>query len=73
VTDRNLLGLGIAGTVIAAVCCFTPIVVVLFGAIGLAGWVAGLDSVLMAALVGFAALTVYALIRKSQAAAGRAE
>jgi mercuric ion transport protein len=73
VTDRNLLGLGIAGTVIAAVCCFTPIVVVLFGAIGLAGWVAGLDSVLMAALVGFAALTVYALVRKSQAAAGRAE
>ena len=72
-TDRNLLGLGIAGTVIAAVCCFTPIVVVLFGAIGLAGWVAGLDSVLMAALVGFAALTVYALVRKSQAAAGRAE
>ena len=72
-TDRNLLGWGIAGTLIAAVCCFTPILVVLLGAIGLSAWVAGLDSVLMAALVGCAALTVYALMRKSRAAAERAE
>jgi len=34
-TDRNLLGRGIAGTLIAAICCFTPILVVLLGAIGL--------------------------------------
>jgi mercuric ion transport protein len=66
-TDRNLLGLGIAGTAIAAVCCFTPVLVVMLGAIGVAGWVARVDSVLIAALVGFAALTVYALVRKSRA------
>ena len=72
-TDRNLLGRGIAGTLIAAICCFTPTLVVLLGAIGLSAWLAGLDSVLMAALVGCAALTVYALMRKSRAAAERAE
>ena len=72
-TDRSLLGLGIAGILIAAVCCFTPILAVLLGAIGLSAWVAGLDSVLIAALAGCAALTVYALIRKGRAAVERAE
>jgi mercuric ion transport protein len=71
--ERKLLGWSVAGTLIAAVCCFTPILVVLLGAIGLSAWLAGLDYVLLAALVGFAALTVYALGRKSRAAAERAE
>ena len=72
-TDRKLLGLGIAGTLIAALCCFTPVLVVILGAIGLSAWVAGLDNLLFAALVGCAALTIYALIRKSRAAAESAE
>ena len=72
-TDRKLLSLGIAGTLIAALCCFTPVLVVILGAIGLSAWVAGLDNLLFAALVGFAALTIYALFRKSRAAAERAE
>ena len=59
-TDRKLLSLGIAGTLIAALCCFTPVLVVILGAIGLSAWVAGLDNLLFAALVGFAALTIYA-------------
>ena len=72
-TDRKLLGLGIGGTLIAALCCFTPILAGVLGAIGLSAWVAGLDYILIAALVGFAALTVHALIRTSRAAAQRAE
>ena len=72
-TDRNLLGWGFAGSLIAAICWFTPILVVLLGAIGLSARVTGLDSVLPAALAGCAALTVYALMRKSRAAAERAE
>ena len=72
-TDRKLLSLGIAGTLIAALCCFTPVLVVILGAIGLSAWVTGLDNLLFAALVGFAALTIYALFRKSRAAAERAE
>lgn len=38
-TDGKLLSVGIIGTVIAALCCFTPILVILFGAIGLSALV----------------------------------
>ena len=34
-SDRKLIGTGVVGTVIAALCCFTPILVVLLGAVGL--------------------------------------
>lgn len=61
--DRNLLGTGIIGTAIAAVCCFTPALVVLLGALGLSAWLGWLDYVLLPALALFAGLTVYALIR----------
>ena len=33
-TDKKLLRTGIIGTVIAALCCFTPILVVVLGAVG---------------------------------------
>ncbi|WP_312226486.1 mercury resistance system transport protein MerF, partial [Stutzerimonas nitrititolerans] len=48
-------------SVVAAVCCFTPVLVVLFGAIGLSAWVGYLDYVLFPALGAFIALTLYAL------------
>jgi len=35
-SDNKLLGIGIVGTVIAALCCFTPVLVILLGAVGLA-------------------------------------
>jgi len=59
----TLLKTGIIGTAIAALCCFTPLLVILFGAVGLAAWVGQLDAVLMPALGVFALLTVYALMR----------
>jgi len=62
----TLLKTGIVGTAIAALCCFTPLLVVIFGAIGLAAWTGYLDAVLMPALVFFLALTVYALLRKER-------
>ena len=40
-SDRRLLTIGIIGTAIAALCCFTPVLVVLFGFVGLSaalGW-----------------------------------
>lgn len=64
VEDRKLLGIGIFGTVIAALCCFTPILVVLLGAVGLSALVGWLDYVLVPATIGFAALTVYAVWRR---------
>ena len=60
----RLLRVGIVGTVIAALCCFTPILVVLLGAVGLAALTGYLDYVLFPALAFFIGLTVYALYRR---------
>ncbi len=62
----TLLKTGIIGTTIAALCCFTPLLVLLFGAIGLASWIGHLDAVLMPALLFFLALTIYAYLKKSR-------
>lgn len=66
--DR-LLKVGVAGTLIAALCCFTPVLLLLLGAVGLAALAGYLDYVLLPALAIFAGLTVYALWRRRQAAA----
>lgn len=65
--DR-LLVTGIVGTVIAALCCFTPLLVVLLGAVGLSAALGWLDYVLLPALAGFAGLTVYAAARRRRRA-----
>lgn len=62
--DRTLLGAGLVGTAIAALCCFTPVLVVLAGVLGLSALVGYLDYVLLPALVFFIGLTVYAVIRR---------
>jgi mercuric ion transport protein len=55
------------GSVVAAVCCFTPALVVLLGAVGLSAWLAWQDFVLLPALVFFLGLTAFALIRMQRA------
>ncbi|RMD63751.1 MAG: mercury resistance system transport protein MerF [Alphaproteobacteria bacterium] len=62
-----MLRTGIIGTAVAAVCCFTPLLVVLFGAVGLSAWLGWADYVLFPALVFFILLTVYALYRRRKA------
>ncbi len=64
---NNLLKIGVVGTVIAALCCFTPVLVILFGTIGLSAMVGYLDYVLFPALGFFLALTIYALWRRQSA------
>ncbi|MDP6566858.1 MAG: mercury resistance system transport protein MerF [Alphaproteobacteria bacterium] len=63
-TNGTLLKIGVVGTVIAAVCCFTPVLVILFGAIGLSAAVGVLDYVLLPLLLIFLATTVYALWKR---------
>lgn len=55
------------GAVVAALCCFTPVLVALLTAVGLSAFVGWLDYVLLPALAIFAALTVYALLRQRRA------
>jgi mercuric ion transport protein len=62
-SDKGLLCIGAAGSVVAAICCFTPALVVLLGAVGLSAWLAWLDYVLLPALVFFLGLIGFALMR----------
>ena len=64
--DRKLLGTGIVGAVIAALCCFTPLLVVLLGAVGLSAMLGWLDYVLFPALAFFIGLTIYAVYRRQK-------
>jgi mercuric ion transport protein len=64
--SSTLLKTGITGTVISALCCFTAVLVILFGTVGLAGWVGYLDYVLMPSLLFFLALTIFALSKKDK-------
>jgi len=62
--NKKLLTTGVIGTAIAALCCFTPVLVVLFGVVGLSAAVGYLDYVLFPALFIFSGITVYALWRQ---------
>lgn len=57
----SLKRFGVAGTIIVALCCFTPVLIVLFGVVGLSWLVGYLDYVLFPALIVFVGITVYAV------------
>lgn len=65
--DRRLLRKGIIGSVVMAVFCFTPVLVILLGAVGLSAALGWLDYVLYPALALFIGITIYALIRRRRA------
>lgn len=67
--DAAAIKTGIVGSVVAAICCFTPALVLLLGVAGLSAWLVWLDFVLFPALGFFLALTAYGLWRRRQAAA----
>lgn len=64
--DKSVLRLGVVGALIAAVCCFTPLLVALLATVGLSALVGWLDFVLLPALAIFAALAVYGGVRVSR-------
>jgi len=57
--DDKLLKGGIAGSLVAAVCCFTPLLVLAFVGAGLSSYIGGIDYVVFPIL--FASLGVVAL------------
>lgn len=67
--DATILKTGIIGSVIAAICCATPILVIGLGAVGLSAWLGWVDYVLVPALVLFLAIAAYGFWRRQQAAA----
>jgi mercuric ion transport protein len=66
--DRKILATGLTGSVIAAICCFTPVLVIGLGAVGLSAWLGWIDYVLFPALALFLGLTAYGLWLRRQAA-----
>lgn len=66
---KPLLKIGVSGSVVVALCCFTPVLVILLGVFGLSAWVGYLDYVLFPALGAFIALTLYAQHKKRKAEA----
>ncbi len=59
--DDKLLRAGLIGSFIAAICCFTPILVIAFVGAGLGGLVGGLDYFLFPMLFGSLGLVAQAL------------
>jgi mercuric ion transport protein len=63
-SDRTLITTGVVGGLIAAICCATPLLAVVFGAVGLTAWLAKADYVLIPALVVCLALIGFGLYRR---------
>jgi mercuric ion transport protein len=62
--DRSLIATGGIAAVLAAICCATPILAILFGAIGLTAWVAHADYIVVAVLLLGIALVGLGLYRR---------
>ena len=62
-SERKLLGIGIAGSLVLGVCCFTPALAFALGALGLSAALGWLDLVLLPALGTFIGITAYAAVR----------
>jgi len=63
-SPRRLVITGLIGAGIAALCCFTPILVGLLAVLGLGALTGYLDYVLLPALAFFLCLLVYGLIKQ---------
>lgn len=68
--SKTLLRVGLVGTVLAALCCFTPILVVLLAAAGVSALTGYLDYVLLPALALFVALTIFTVWRQRKVTGG---
>jgi mercuric ion transport protein len=71
--DQNtkLIGAGAAGAVVSLLCCVTPMLAVLLGALGLTAFVAKLDYVLLPVFVASVALVIFALVRRRRSCAAK--
>ena len=66
--NAQLLKTGLMGSIIAALCCFTPVLAVLLGAVGLGWFIGYLDYVLVPVMVIFLGLVGYAVWRNAKKA-----
>ena len=62
--ERTLIATGAIGAALAAICCATPLLVVVLGAVGLTGWLTKADYVVMPALILCLGLIGFGLYRR---------
>jgi mercuric ion transport protein len=62
----NLLKVGLVGSIVTAICCFTPFLVIVFGLAGLSLFLVYLDIILLPLLAIFLGTTIFALRKKSK-------
>lgn len=63
--SNKLLTKGVLGALIAAVCCFTPLLVIGFTAAGLSALVGGIDYVVFPVMFASLGVVAYALYQRS--------
>jgi mercuric ion transport protein len=63
---NRVLAAGLAGSVITALCCFTPVLVMVLSLLGLGAVTGYLDYVLLPGLVAFLGLTLYGLSQQKR-------
>ncbi|MCR5857428.1 mercury resistance system transport protein MerF [Mesorhizobium sp. J428] len=66
--DATILRTGIIGSVIAGVCCATPVVVIALGALGMTALIGWVDYVVIPALALFLSIAAYGLWRRQRLA-----
>jgi mercuric ion transport protein len=71
--DQNtkLIGMGAAGAALSMLCCVTPVLAILLGALGLTAFVAKLDYVIIPVFVTSVALVIFALVRRRRSCAAK--
>ncbi len=69
---KKMVYVGIAGSILAALCCFTPVLILLLGAAGLSAWLGWIDYLLLPALVVFLGVVAWGAWRWRRMAACRA-
>jgi mercuric ion transport protein len=62
-SSNRLIWTGVAGAAVAAICCFTPALVVVLGGIGLSAWLAWADKLVLPAAAVFIAIAVLGFYR----------
>lgn len=68
--DKTLIT-GVVGTIIALICCTTPVLVILLGTVGLGALTGYLDYVLIPALVLFILITFFSYRKRTKASNGK--
>ena len=65
--NNKLLTTGLIGTAISALCCFTPVLIIFLGTVGLSEIIGYIDYVLLPALGIFVLISIYAFWKRSTA------